>query len=276
LQEVPVARGRIEKDKLLVTEGSDQIELLGVPFEQDDDFLPGVSSLWVAQSYQEKLTASHVGFLTPDRILTFHLSHVLKEYAQDFIGIQETRYLLEQMEGSYSELVKEAQRIVPLQKMTEILQRLVSEDISIRNLRVILEAMVEWGQKEKDVVQLTEYIRSSLKRYICYKYASGQNMLPAYLLDQSLEDTIRSGIRQTSAGSYLALDPSVTQQFVSDVKQTVGDLSRMPNKPVLVVSMDVRRYVRKLIESEYYDLPVLSFQELTQQINIQPLGRVGM
>ncbi|MGU3847574.1 FHIPEP family type III secretion protein, partial [Vibrio diabolicus] len=78
------------------------------------------------------------------------------EYAQDFIGIQETRYLLEQMEGSYSELVKEAQRIVPLQKMTEILQRLVSEDISIRNLRVILEAMVEWGQKEKDVVQLTE------------------------------------------------------------------------------------------------------------------------
>ncbi|TOJ65980.1 SctV family type III secretion system export apparatus subunit VcrD [Vibrio parahaemolyticus] len=276
LQEVPVARGRIEKDKLLVTEGSDQIELLGVPFEQDDDFLPGVSSLWVAQSYQEKLTASHVGFLTPDRILTFHLSHVLKEYAQDFIGIQETRYLLEQMEGSYSELVKEAQRIVPLQKMTEILQRLVSEDISIRNLRVILEAMVEWGQKEKDVVQLTEYIRSSLKRYICYKYASGQNMLPAYLLEQSLEDTIRSGIRQTSAGSYLALDPSVTQQFVSDVKQTVGDLSRMPNKPVLVVSMDVRRYVRKLIESEYYDLPVLSFQELTQQINIQPLGRVGM
>ncbi|MDF4912446.1 FHIPEP family type III secretion protein, partial [Vibrio parahaemolyticus] len=66
------------------------------------------------------------------------------------------------------------------------------------------------------------------------------------------------------------------QQFVSDVKQTIGDLSRMPNKPVLVVSMDVRRYVRKLIESEYYDLPVLSFQELTQQINIQPLGRVGM
>lgn len=276
LQEVPVARGRIVKDQLLVTEGNEQIDLLGVPYEQDEDFLPGISSIWVAQSYEQKLVASHVGFLTPDRILTYHLSHVLKEYAQDFIGIQETRYLLEQMEGSYSELVKEAQRIVPLQKMTEILQRLVSEDISIRNLRVILEAMVEWGQKEKDVVQLTEYIRSSLKRYICYKYASGQNMLPAYLLDQNLEDTIRSGIRQTSAGSYLALDPSVTQQFVSDVKQTIGDLSRMPNKPVLVVSMDVRRYVRKLIESEYYDLPVLSFQELTQQINIQPLGRVGM
>ncbi|MCV5838358.1 FHIPEP family type III secretion protein, partial [Escherichia coli] len=84
------------------------IELLGVPFEQDDDFLPGVSSLWVAQSYQEKLTASHVGFLTPDRILTFHLSHVLEEYAQEFVGIEETGYLIEQMEGRYAELVKEA------------------------------------------------------------------------------------------------------------------------------------------------------------------------
>ncbi|GEM75466.1 EscV/YscV/HrcV family type III secretion system export apparatus protein [Vibrio sagamiensis NBRC 104589] len=276
LQEVPVARGNIEKDKLLVTEGNAQIDLLGIPHESGDDFLPNISTFWVSKIHQEKLMDSNVGFLTPDRILTYHLSHVLKEYAQDFIGIQEARYLLEQMEGSYADLVKEAQRIVPLQKMTEIFQRLVSEDISIRNLRVILEAMVEWGQKEKDVVQLTEYMRTSLKRYICYKYASGQNMLPAYLLDQNLEDTIRNGIRQTSAGSYLALDPSVTQQFVSDVKKTIGDLSRMPNKPVLVVSMDVRRYVRKLIEAEYYELPVLSFQELTQQINIQPLGRVGM
>lgn len=276
LHEVPVARGRIKSKKILVTEGNEQIEFLGVPYEKDDDFLPSISSIWVDHSHLEKLQNNHVGFLTPDRILTYHLSLVLKEYAQDFIGIQETRYLLEQMEGSYSELVKEVQRILPLQKMTEIFQRLVSEDISIRNLRVILEAMVEWGQKEKDVLQLTEYIRSSLKRYICYKYANGQNMLPAYLLEQSLEDTIRSSIRQTSAGCYLALDPSVTQQFISDVKQTIGDLSRMPNKPVLVVSMDVRRYVRKLIEAEYYELPVLSFQELTQQINIQPLGRVGM
>lgn len=276
LQEVPVARGRIEQQKLLVIEDNEQLDLLSIPFEQGDDFLPGISSVWVSKRYLDQLETSHVGFFTSNRILTYHLSHVLKDYAQDFIGIQETRYLLEQMEGGFSELVKEAQRIIPLQKMTEILQRLVSEDISIRNLRVILEAMVEWGHKEKDVVQLTEYVRSSLKRYICYKYANGQNMLPAYLLDQSVEDTIRNGIRQTSAGSYLALDPAVTQQFINDVKQTIGDLSRMPNKPVLVVSMDVRRYVRKLLESEYYELPVLSFQELTQQINIQPLGRVGM
>jgi type III secretion protein V len=276
LQEVPVARGRLRSARLLVQERASQLELIGVPFDEGEPVLPGQPTLWVAAEHEGRLQRSGCAFLSMDQVLTWHLSHVLREYAEDFIGIQETRYLLEQMEPSYSELVKEAQRIIPLQRMTEILQRLVGEDISIRNLRAILEAMVEWGQKEKDVVQLTEYIRSSLKRYICYKYSSGNNILPAYLLDQLVEEQIRGGIRQTSAGSYLALDPAVTQSFLEQVRQTVGDLSQMQSKPVLIVSMDIRRYVRKLIEGDYYGLPVLSYQELTQQINIQPLGRVSL
>ncbi|WP_187699509.1 FHIPEP family type III secretion protein, partial [Pseudomonas aeruginosa] len=100
------------------------------------------------------------------------------------------------------------------------------------------------------------------------------NILPAYLLDQAVEEQIRGGIRQTSAGSYLALDPAITQAFLERVRQTVGDLAQMQNRPVLIVSMDIRRYVRKLVESDYAGLPVLSYQELTQQINIQPLGRI--
>ncbi len=276
LQEVPVARGLLRPGYLLVQENASQLELLGIPYEEGTPLLPGQPTLWVAKEHQERIEKMRLAALTPDQVVTWHLSHVLREYAEDFIGIQETRYLLEQMEGSYGELVKEAQRIIPLQRMTEILQRLVGEDISIRNMRAILEAMVEWGQKEKDVVQLTEYIRSSLKRYICYKYANGNNILPAYLLDQQVEEQIRGGVRQTSAGSYLALDPTITQSFLEQVRHTVGDLTQMQNKPVLIVSMDIRRYVRKLIEGDYHALPVLSYQELTQQINIQPLGRVGL
>ncbi|MFQ2227864.1 SctV family type III secretion system export apparatus subunit AscV [Aeromonas hydrophila] len=276
LQEVPVARGLLRPGYLLVQENASQLELLGIPYEEGTPLLPGQPTLWVAKEHQERIEKMRLAALTPDQVVTWHLSHVLREYAEDFIGIQETRYLLEQMEGSYGELVKEAQRIIPVQRMTEILQRLVGEDISIRNMRAILEAMVEWGQKEKDVVQLTEYIRSSLKRYICYKYANGNNILPAYLLDQQVEEQIRGGVRQTSAGSYLALDPTITQSFLEQVRHTVGDLTQMQNKPVLIVSMDIRRYVRKLIEGDYHALPVLSYQELTQQINIQPLGRVGL
>ncbi|MCH3719258.1 FHIPEP family type III secretion protein, partial [Campylobacter lari] len=85
----------------------------------------------------------------PHQVLTWHLAFVLKKYSSDFIGIQETRFLLTAMEDRFPDLVKEALRVMPVQKIAEILQRLVSEDISVRNLRAVLEALIEWGQKEK-------------------------------------------------------------------------------------------------------------------------------
>ena len=173
-------------------------------------------------------------------------------------------------------MVKEAMRVMPTQKIGEILQRLVSEDISIRNLRTVLEALVEWGQKEKDVVLLTEYVRGALKRHISHKYSAGRNMLPAYLLAPRVEETVRAAIRQTSAGSYLALDPAVSKTLVENIKKTVGKLPVGGHLPVLLASMDIRRYLRKLIEQDLYDLQVVSYQELVPEINIQPLARIDL
>ena len=101
-------------------------------------------------------------------------------------------------------------------------------------------------------------------------------MLPAYLLAPSVEDTVRGAVRQTSAGSYLALDPSVSKKLVENVKRTVGDIGANAQRPVLLTSMDIRRYLRKMIEQDLYELPVLSYQELTQEINIQPLARIDL
>ena len=152
----------------------------------------------------------------------------------------------------------------------------MNEEISIRNLKKILESLIEWAQKEKEVVLLTEYVRSSLKRYISYKYSNGQNILPAYLIDQDLENVIRNAIRQTSAGSYLAIDPVTNEKIVSSVKLNVGDLTKLSSKPVLLTSLDIRRYVRVIIEKELPTLPVLSYQELTPDISIHPLGRISL
>lgn len=276
LQEVPVAAGQFKPGYFFIRETSDHLELLKIPFDVGDPFLPSLDTLWVSQSEKEKLERNTVNFMDSSQILTYHLAHVLKKYAEDFVGIQETRYLLEKMEGSFGELIKEVQRLLPVNKITEIFQRLVSEDISIRNLRAILQSLVVWGHKEKEVVQLTEYVRSSLKRYISYKYSNGKNMLPVYLLDQEVEDVIRAGIRQTSAGSYLALDPSSSTQFVENVKAAVGKIGHLEHKPVLITPMDIRRYVRKLLELEIYDLAVLSHQELTEEITVQPLGRISL
>ncbi|WP_257285027.1 type III secretion system export apparatus subunit SctV [Endozoicomonas sp. SESOKO1] len=276
LQEVPVASGYFKPGSLFVRESNEHLDMLKIPYEVGDAFLPSLDSLWVTESQQDKLERNNVNFMDSSKILTYHLAHVLKKYAEDFVGIQETRYLLEKMESTFGELIKEVQRLLPVNKITEIFQRLVSEDISIRNLRSILQSLVVWGHKEKEVVQLTEYVRSSLKRYISYKYSNGKNMLPVYLLDQDVEDTIRSGIRQTSAGSYLALDPSTSAQFVENVKHSVGKIGHLEHKPVLITSMDIRRYVRKLLELEVYDLAVLSHQELTEEITVQPLGRISL
>ena len=101
-------------------------------------------------------------------------------------------------------------------------------------------------------------------------------MLAAYLLAPNVEDTVRSAIRQTSAGSYLALDPAVSKQLVENIKRAVGDIGANSQRPVLLTAMDIRRYMRKMIEQDLYDLPVLSYQELTQEINIQPLARIDL
>jgi type III secretion protein V len=276
LSEVPVSQGKLRPGFILVRETTQSLEALNIPFELDKKFLPNIATVWVPSNLKDSLSRAGISFMDPSQVLTYHLAFVLKKYAADFIGIQETKFLLSAMEARFPDLVKEATRVLPMQKIAEILQRLVSEDISVRNLRTVLEALIEWGQKEKDSVLLTEYVRAGLKRHISYKYSSGQNVLPAYLLAPNVEDTLRGAIRQTSSGSYLALDPAVGKRLVESIKRSVGDLSLAAQKPVLLTSMDIRRYLRKMIEQDLYDLPVLSYQELTQEVNIQPLARVEL
>ena len=276
LHEVPVASGELRPDFLLARESEDTLKALGVEYETGRKFLPNLATLWVPARLRDLLAQAGTSTMDPTQLLTYHLAFVLKKYAGDFIGIQETRFLLASMESRFPDLVKEVQRVMAIQKIAEILQRLVSEEISIRNLRTIMEALIEWGQKEKDSVLLTEYIRAALKRHLSHKYSTGQNLLPAYLFAPNVEDTIRAAIRQTSAGSYLALDPNVSRKLLESIKRTVGDISRAAQRPVLLTSMDIRRYVRKLIEQDLYELPVISYQELTTDINVQPLARVEL
>ncbi len=276
VSEIPVSQGRMRANHLLVRESPENLSALAVPFETDKAFLPGIATVWVESSLKQGLISTGIGVLEPTQLLSFHIALVLKKHAAEFLGIQETRALLTDLEARFPELAKEVQRVMPIHKIAEILQRLVGEGVSIRNLRTVMEALIEWGQKEKDSVMLTEYVRVAMKRHISFRHSAGQNVLPAYLLAPGVEDTVRGAIRQTSGGSYLALDPATSRKLLENIKQTVGDLARSMHKPVLLTSMDIRRYMRKMIEQDLYDLPVLSYQELTAEINIQPLARVEL
>jgi type III secretion protein V len=276
VSEVPVSQGRLRPGWLIARENPRNLEALQVPYEEDKKFLPNIPTIWVPAALKDNLEKAGIPVMDASQVLTYHLAFVLKKYASDFLGIQETKFLLTSMEARFPDLVKEVTRVLPVQKIAEILQRLVSEEISVRNLRAVLESLIEWGQKEKDSVLLAEYVRSSLKRHISHKYSTGQNMLPAYLLAPAVEETLRGAIRQTSAGSYLALDPAVGKRLLESIKSVVGDLTAAAQRPVLLTSMDVRRYLRKMVEQELYELPVLSYQEMTQEINIQPLARIEL
>ena len=276
INEVPITQGKLLPNHVIARETKENLEILNVHLTEEEPFLPYIPSLWVKNDDIPLLDNANVAYMRTPQILTHHLSYILKRYASDFLGIQECKFLMENMEQNFPEIIKEVQRVLPIQKITEIFQRLVQEEISIRDLKTIFQCLIDWGQKEKEPVLLADYVRSTLRRYISFKFSEGSNVLSVYLLDPKIEEMVRKAIRQTSAGSYLALDPPSAKKIVKAVKESTGDLLTQTHRPVLLTSMDIRRYVRKLIEMELYDLPVLSHQELTEEITIRPLGRIQL
>ncbi|HPE84797.1 MAG TPA: type III secretion system export apparatus subunit SctV, partial [Chlamydiales bacterium] len=275
LNEVPIVRGKILKGYLLTNEIEENLRRYNLPFTSSKNTI-GQASLWVEIKYEEILKKSGIKYWNPLEVMILHLSHFFRHNAAEFLGIQEARGILEFVEKSYPDLTKEVTRLVPLQKFTEIFRRLVQEQVSIKDLRTIMESLSEWAQTEKDTVLLTEYVRSSLKRYISYKYSLGQSTLSVYMLDPEIEDMVRGAIKQTSAGSYLALDPDAVQLISTAMRQVITPTPPEGQPPVIITNMDVRRFVRKLIEGDFPELPVLSYQEIVSEIRIQPLGRVQL
>jgi type III secretion protein V len=150
----------------------------------------------------------------------------------------------------------------------------VQEFVSIRDVRTIFQAMIDWGSKEKDPVVLTEHIRIALSRQISHQYYNNFNVLSGILLDSSIEDTIRNSIRQTSTGNFLQLEPAASKQIIGKIRDTAVPVLANGTSCALVTSMDCRRYLRRLIETELPELPVLSYQELATDITLQPVARV--
>ena len=275
MNEIPVSRGRFEPGMVMAGESLESLQMLRLTPKEGHPFLPETPSLWLPESDAELLSRAGLSYMTHPRLLAWHLSLVLSRHASAFIGLQETRFLLDKMEERAPDLVREATRLMPIQRLADIFQRLVAEQISIRDLRGILEAVIEWTPREKDVIMLVEYVRGALKRQISYRHASGQNILAAFLLDPALEETIRKSIRQTSVGAFLSLPPEVSRHLLDAVGAALGKFAKgQGQKPVLLASIDIRRYLRRLVEAEYYELAVLSFQELTPEISVQPVDKI--
>lgn len=271
LEGTPVIEGTVPPQGLLVDDEPAHLELLEIPYRQELPLINYRPALWVERSHAETLLQAGVAFALPAQILARCLIQMLYRRAGSFVGIQETRKLLTKIQANYADLVKEAEKIAPLQKLAEILRRLVDENVPVRNMRAILEAVVEWGQREQNVVLLVEYVRVALGRQICFRCADRDRVIAAYMLERSVEDMLRSAQRQTAAGTYMNLTEEATQPLINEIARALAEAA--PDaKPVVLTSMDVRRVTRHLLTRSNIYVPVMSYQELAPEFNVQPLG----
>lgn len=208
----------------------------------------------------------------PEQVIAHASVAMLRRHASLFLGIQEVQWILDQQNAEYPGLVTEVQKVLPPQRIAEVLRRLLEEQIPIRNVRSIMESLIVWGAKEKDMLMLTEYVRGDIARFLAHRATGGTRQLPAVMLDLPVEQHIRQCIKQTPTGNYLALPPEEAGYLIDQIQSFVGETPR--DGVALVTSMDIRRYVRRMIETRLGWLSVYSYQELGEHVDLQPLGRV--
>lgn len=194
----------------------------------------------------------------------------LRRHVNLFMGTQEANLLLTRAAIDLPDVVKETLRALPLARVAEILRRLVEEEVAIRNLRDILETLADTAQREKDVYALTELTRIGLKRQISHRYAPDGH-LRAVLLEPALEEMLRNAIRHNSGAQQLALDPLEMSRLMTRFRNVV----QVFKPAAIVTAVDIRRHVRKLIEQDCFDIPVLSYHELLPSLQLEALHRVS-
>ncbi|HEX8284507.1 MAG TPA: flagellar biosynthesis protein FlhA [Pyrinomonadaceae bacterium] len=277
IKEVPVARGTLKPGCVYVNDSAENIRDFGLDGEDmpnPADLSPGA---WIPSRQRESAERAGLQVWEPAQVILLHLANVLKRHAHEFVGIQEAHAYLDFAAQGMPKLVEEVvPKVVSVQQFREVLQKLVQEGISIRDIKSILDAMSERGRIEKDPVMLTEHIRCALRRYICYRHTGGRDTLYYYTLDAEIEDIIGDNIRRTTTDTSLKLNHVLSKSILDALRREIAVLPPTAQKPVLVTEMKLRRFVRGLVELEFPGLTVLSFQELTPDINLIALKRISM
>jgi type III secretion protein V len=274
--EVPIVNGQVRLDAVLVSDAAENLAVYGFTGETTANPATGKPAAWLSRDQAER--ARGVGYQvwdTPD-VLLLHLADYLRKNAKEFIGLQEVQRMVTALKGPYPTLVEETvPKTVSLQTLTEILKRLVEEGVSIRDLKTVLQILCEWGRIEHEVLALTEQVRVGLKAKICYQISQGRPLLFIYRLDPEFEEMFRNSIRQSASGSYLAMDPAMSRQVLDAARAQIGDLPPGAQRPVIVTDSEIRRFVKRLLDFGIPDVTVLSYDQLTPQINLQPLGMIS-
>lgn len=262
-----------------------QLQLaLGLPFPalsvqfddtlSDDEFVIDVQEL---PARHGQLPAG-LGSGECEQRMAQQVGEVVRHRPEAFIGLQEIHSLIKQAEAQLPELSAEVMRVLPLQRLAEVLKRLAVEGVSLRYLREIFESLLVWAAREKDTAMLCEHVRVDLGRFICHplvELVDAQRRLRVITVDPATEQQVRQAIQQGPAGPYLTLPPQAIGRLISAVE---SEAQRWPGPggAVLLTSLETRRFIRRLLCARMPALAVLSHQELPADLVVEAVGRVGM
>ncbi len=231
-------------------------------------------ALWITEDKRER--AQIAGYTVVDciTVMATHVSEVIKQHAYELLGRQETQNLIDNLGKSYPKLIEElVPNVLNLGIVMRVLQNLLREGVSIRDLRTILETMADYATSTQDTDILTEYVRHGLSRSISASHMQNDGLMPVITMERKVEDTIQTAIQHRERGSYLALDPKTAQKILDSLSALLSSFSS-GQQPVLLVLPQIRPHVRRLTERYFPNLAVLSHNEITSQIRIQSIGTV--
>jgi len=249
-------------------------QIPGIPTQEPTYHLP---ALWIKDGARDEAAAKGYTVVNPPTVIATHLSDIIRRHGHELLGRQDVQHILDTMKASHPKVVEElVPNALPLGAVVRVLQNLLREQIPIRDLLTIFEALADWAPVIKDIDILTEYVRQSLSRTITRLYVTAEGEIPALVLDPSVEMTLADAIQQTEQGSYLALEPDTTQALMSRIAVEMDKLVKSGYPPIVLCSHQIRYQFRRLIDRFAPNIAVLSYNEILNHVQIRAIGTVEL
>ncbi len=272
---IQVSEGEILFDHYMaMNPGMVEEEINGIPTYEPSYHLP---ALWITESQRERAEALGYTVVDPPSIIATHLTAVIREHIDELLTRQDVQNLITNIKESNPMVVDElVPKLLGVGELQKVLQNLLREGISIRDLLTIIETLADHAVVTRDTDVLTEYVRQSLKRAISSKYFTPNETTIVVTLDPTIEQQIMSSVKQTEQGSYIALDPEITQKVLKSVDEEIKKLENMGKTPIIVTSPIVRMYFKRMTQDYYKDLIIVSYNEIESNIELQSVGMVSI
>jgi flagellar biosynthesis protein FlhA len=209
-------------------------------------------------------------------IVATHISEIIKKHAHELVGRQELQQLLDHLSASCPKVVDELiPSLMNLGTVLKVIKNLLRENVSVRDLRTIMEILADYASVTKDPDLLTEFVRQGLSRCIVDQFKKEDETLSIICLERDVEELVAESVHTSEQGSYLAMEPGIAQRILANMRQSMEKFNQTGAHPVLICSPSIRRHVKKFTERFITNLVVLSHNEIPTNIKIQSLGTVG-